>query len=88
MSLTTLTIGGESYISYATLSEANIALVVDPVRSTAWQALADEAKEHSPRIRDTAAGHPELGWAAYRGGSRLRLATFWSYLRGRRWGRG
>ena len=64
MSLTTLTIGGESYIGYATLSEANIALAVDPVRSTAWTALADEAK--NIRLVSATRRLDILNWAGQR----------------------
>lgn len=44
MSLTTITIGGVDYVSYATLAEANARLAVDPVRSAAWSALTDDQK--------------------------------------------
>ena len=45
MSLTDLTIGGNTYKSYATVAEADIALAIDPVRGTAWGLLVGEDKE-------------------------------------------
>ena len=44
MSISTLTIGGQDYISYASLAEANIYLAVDPVRMATWGGLTDDQK--------------------------------------------
>ena len=44
MTLTTLTISGVGYTSYATLAEANNRLRVDPVRTEAWSALSSTNK--------------------------------------------
>ena len=45
MSITTLTIGGKPYTSYASRAEADDLLNVDPVREAAWEELADEDKD-------------------------------------------
>ena len=45
MSLTDLTIGGNTYKSYASVTEANIALAIDPVRGPAWDVLTEENKD-------------------------------------------
>ena len=44
MSLSTITVGGNDHISYASVVEADIALSVDPTRMTAWAGLTDEEK--------------------------------------------
>ena len=44
MSLSTLTVNGTDYVSYASVAEADSHLAVDPVRSAAWAALTPEAK--------------------------------------------
>ena len=45
MSITTISLSGNDYISYASLAEANARLLVDPVRNTAWTALDDTQKQ-------------------------------------------
>lgn len=44
MSLVTIIIGGNDYISYASVAEADEYLAVDPTRSAAWAALTDDQK--------------------------------------------
>ena len=44
MSITTITIGANDYIAYASVAEADIYLAVDPVRSAAWTALTPDQK--------------------------------------------
>ena len=44
MTLTTVTVAGIDYQSYASLAEANAILAVDPVRATAWAPLLDPAR--------------------------------------------
>jgi len=44
MSLTMLTIGGQMYVSYASVSEADAYLAVDPAYMATWDALDDDAK--------------------------------------------
>ena len=44
MSRTTITVGGNEYISYASVAEADIALAVDPTRMIAWAALTEVFK--------------------------------------------
>lgn len=44
MSLSDITIGGNTYVSYASVAEADAFLAVDPVRATAWAALSTDAK--------------------------------------------
>ena len=44
MSLSTITVGGNDHISYASVDEADIALSVDPTRMVAWAALSGEDK--------------------------------------------
>ena len=44
MSLTDITINGNSYASYASVTEANATLAVDPVRMAAWAALDEQGK--------------------------------------------
>ena len=44
MSLSVITINAEDYTAYASVSEADIALAVDPVRMTAWSARNDDSK--------------------------------------------
>lgn len=44
MSLTTITIDGNDFISYASVAEADVALSVDPTRKAAWDLITDEAK--------------------------------------------
>ena len=44
MSLTTLTINGIDYTSYATVAEADAYLAVDPTRGMTWAALSVDAK--------------------------------------------
>ncbi|MEE8597802.1 MAG: DnaT-like ssDNA-binding protein [bacterium] len=42
--ITTIIINGISYISYASLDEANARLAVDPTRGPSWSALSDDEK--------------------------------------------
>lgn len=42
MSLDTVDIGGNAYVVYAIVTEADIYLAADPVRKAAWEALATE----------------------------------------------
>ena len=44
MSLTTITIGGVDYPSYATIDEADAYLAIDTTRAGAWSALDEAAK--------------------------------------------
>lgn len=44
MSITTLTLNGNDYISYASVEEANTLLATDPVRNTIWAALTNDQK--------------------------------------------
>lgn len=44
MSLTTLTIGVNTYTSYATIAEADAALAVSPSRAATWSALTADQK--------------------------------------------
>lgn len=44
MTLTTLTIGSNEYVAYASVAEADILLAVDPIRSAVWAALSTDAK--------------------------------------------
>ena len=44
MSLTTLQVNNEDYVSYADIDEADTALAVDPVRSSVWGALDEDEK--------------------------------------------
>ena len=44
MSLTTITISTVAYQSYASATEADAVLAVDPVRSTTWAAATDDEK--------------------------------------------
>ncbi len=44
MSLTRVTINTTGHASYASVTEADAALAVDPVRGDAWSALDEEAK--------------------------------------------
>ena len=44
MSLSTIQISGVVYVAYASVTEADIALAVDPVRMAAWAALSDDSK--------------------------------------------
>ncbi len=44
MTITTITINTVDYISYASLTEANELLAIDPTRGTAWAALTDDEK--------------------------------------------
>lgn len=44
MSITTITISGTDYASYASVAEADAYLAVDPVRSVTWAALSADAK--------------------------------------------
>ena len=44
MSLTDITINAEVYKAYASVSEANVALAVDPTRGPTWAALTDDKK--------------------------------------------
>ena len=44
MSITTITIGGLNYTSYASLVEANAYLAVDPTRAATWNGLTDDQK--------------------------------------------
>lgn len=45
MTYTTLTIGSSTYVSYASVAEADVILGIDPTRGTAWTALDNDAKE-------------------------------------------
>ncbi len=44
MTITTITIGGNQYVSYASVAEADARLLVDPVRAAAWAALTADQK--------------------------------------------
>lgn len=44
MTISTITIGENVYMSYASLEEADAYLAVDPIRSVSWIALPDEKK--------------------------------------------
>lgn len=44
MSLTTITVGANTYTSYASVAEADAYLAVDPTRSAAWAALTTDQK--------------------------------------------
>lgn len=44
MSITTITISGNNYISNASVAEADAYLAVDPVRGTSWAALTNDQK--------------------------------------------
>lgn len=44
MTLTTLTIGGNDYVAYATVAEADAYLAVDPTRGPAWAQLTEDQK--------------------------------------------
>lgn len=44
MSITTITIGGNDYISYASVAEADAYLLVDPTRGPTWAGLTTEQK--------------------------------------------
>lgn len=44
MTITTITIGGEDYTSYASVAEADVRLAVDATRKTAWEALTTDEK--------------------------------------------
>lgn len=44
MSLTNITIGGETYVSYATVAEADAYLAVDPTRGPSWSPLTNDEK--------------------------------------------
>ena len=45
MSISTITISGDDFTSYASRAEANTYLVADPVRATTWAALTDANKD-------------------------------------------
>ena len=44
MTISTITISAVDYTAYASVTEANAYLAVDPTRSTAWAALTDDVK--------------------------------------------
>ncbi|KFH18424.1 hypothetical protein ELZ19_06740 [Brucella abortus] len=44
MAITTITIGGNDYVAYASVAEADAYLAVDPVHGPTWAALATDAK--------------------------------------------
>lgn len=44
MTISTITIGGNDYTSYASVAEANIFLAVDAARATTWAAKTDDEK--------------------------------------------
>lgn len=44
MSISTISIGGNDYTSYASVAEADIRLAIDPVRQATWDALTDDQK--------------------------------------------
>jgi hypothetical protein len=44
MTIATITISGNNYISYASVAEANVFLVTDPVRATIWNTLTVDQK--------------------------------------------
>ena len=44
MSLSEIVIEGNTYLSYASVEEANIYLIADPVRGAGWKALEDDSK--------------------------------------------
>lgn len=44
MTITTITLGGNDYISYISVVEADARLLVDPVRAAAWAALTADQK--------------------------------------------
>ncbi len=62
MTITTLTLGGSSFTSYASIAEANARLLVDPARHGIWTALSDDSK-----IRFLVAGTNRMDLLSWQG---------------------